>query len=301
MIYLLLAIICNASIAIIFKFSEVKGHNRITVTLFNYLIAFVVSLIMALTKINSLNMTGESFIRQFHNVVVLGTGKFTGSSNVIWGLILGIIMGVIYFGTFILYQKSVNKNGAGISGTFSRIGFLIPMLISIFIWHEMPEAFQWAGIILSIASIIIINYKSGEESDKSVMLLIMLMILSGCGDLSNKLFEKYAVTAYKDIFLTFVFATALIISSFFMKNSKRKIDKGEVLTGFLVGIPNLFSSFFLILALSKMNTAVAFPVFSAGSIIMINIASFILFKEKLNLKEKFCVFLTIISIVLVNL
>lgn len=301
MIYLLFAIICNASIAIIFKFSEVKGHNRVAVTLFNYLIAFAVSLTMALTKLKNLNMGGESFDRQFHNVVGLGIGKFTGSSNILWGLILGIIMGMVYYGTFILYQKSVNKNGAGISGTFSRIGFLIPMLISIFIWHEMPKYFQWAGIILSIVSIILINYKSGEEKDKSVLLLITLMVLSGCGDLSNKLFEKYADTAYKNIFLTFVFVTALIISCYFMIKGKHKIDKKEVLTGFLVGIPNLFSSYFLILALSKMNTAVAFPVFSAGSIIMINIASYILFKEKLNLKEKLCVVLTVISIVLVNL
>ena len=49
MFYLLLAIVCSGSIALIFKYSESKECNRALVTTFNYLTATVISAI-ALAK-----------------------------------------------------------------------------------------------------------------------------------------------------------------------------------------------------------------------------------------------------------
>lgn len=71
--------------------------------------------------------------------------------------------------------------------------------------------------------------------------------------------------------------------------------------GAAVGIPNLFSSFFLISALNNLNTAVVFPIFSAGSIVLIAAAGYIFFGEELNNKEWISIFLTVLALILVNI
>lgn len=57
MFYLLLAIVCSGSIALIFKYSESKECNRALVTTFNYLTATLISAI-ALAK-SGLNVPAD--------------------------------------------------------------------------------------------------------------------------------------------------------------------------------------------------------------------------------------------------
>ncbi|NLY36866.1 MAG: hypothetical protein GX046_06505 [Tissierellia bacterium] len=71
---------------------------------------------------------------------------------------------------------------------------------------------------------------------------------------------------------------------------------GKVLTN-----PNLFSSNFLILSLATLKTFVAFPIYSAGSIVLINIGGFLIFKEKISRKNQVAIFLTLIALVLINI
>ena len=93
---------------------------------------------------------------------------------------------------------------------------------------------------------------------------------------------------------------AFVVSLVYTLKEKKKITKKDILTGFAVGIPNLFSSYFLILSLATLKTSVAFPIYSAGSIVLINIGGYVIFKEKLATKNQVAIFLTIIALVLIN-
>ena len=80
-----------------------------------------------------------------------------------------------------------------------------------------------------------------------------------------------------------------------------KVTRRDLITGLAVGIPNLFSSFFLILALETIPAAVAFPIFGAGTIVIINVVGMAFFRERLTRVELAAVGLTIAAIVLINL
>jgi len=120
-------------------------------------------------------------------------------------------------------------------------------------------------------------------------------------EFSNKIFQKYSITEYKDLFLFFVFLVAFLISIYFTIKEKKKVSGNDILLGLIVGIPNLFSSYFLILALNYINTSVAFPIYSAGSILLINLGGFVLFKERLSRKDTFAVMMTLIALILINM
>ncbi|SIN92408.1 Multidrug transporter EmrE [Carnobacterium alterfunditum] len=303
MFYLSLAIICSASIALIFKYTENAEANRYVITSANYFIAFAISLFMIFSRGLLSGVTREvSFAKDFSLLFSNNDHILSPYSSILWGLIVGGIFGSFFFLSFIYYQKSIKENGVGISGTIAKLGILIPMIFSIVIWKEFPSSIQWVGIVLSLVSIVIVNLsqKSIEKFDFKPA-IILLFIFGGMAEFSNKFYQKYALNEYKDVFLFALFFVAFLISIFYTFKEKSAITKKDILTGFVVGIPNLFSSYFLILALATLKTSVVFPIYSAGSIVLINIGGFLLFKEKIARKNKVAIILTIIALVLINL
>ncbi|WP_035054825.1 EamA family transporter [Carnobacterium pleistocenium] len=303
MFYLTLAIICSASIALIFKYTENAKANRYVITSANYFIAFVISLFMIFSRGLLSGVTREiSFVKDLSLLSSNNEHILSPYSSIIWGLIIGGIFGSFFFLSFIYYQKSIKENGVGISGTIAKLGILIPMIFSIVIWKEFPSVIQWVGIALSLVSIVIVNLsqKSLEKFDIKPA-IILLFIFGGMAEFSNKFYQKYALNDYKDVFLFALFFVAFLVSIFYTFKEKSTITKKDILTGFAVGIPNLFSSYFLILSLATLKTSVVFPIYSAASIVLINIGGFLLFKEKIVRKNQVAIILTVIALVLINL
>lgn len=302
MIFLLLATLCSASIALIFKYTESANTNRLVITSANYFIAFTTSLIMIASKglIEGIDWS-YSFTNEFSLMLAQPGYVFSTYASMIWGMIIGTVAGFFFFASFIFYQKSVRENGAGLSGAFGKIGILIPMIFSIVLWREYPTSLQWVGIVLAIFSILLVNLstKSTEKLDVKY-LLILLFVFGGLAEFSNKIYQNYALNDYKDVFLFFVFFTAFLISITYTLRRKSQIKRRDIFTGFAVGIPNLFSSYFLILALDTLKTSVVFPIYSAGSIVLITIGSFLIFKERIANKNKVAILLTVIALIMIN-
>ncbi|MDD4208105.1 MAG: hypothetical protein PHO22_09165, partial [Mesotoga sp.] len=111
MFYLLLAILSSSSIAMIFKVTEGRSYNRLAVTTFNYLSAFLVALVMIAVERPAVGPGGGSPAE----VIVKGERLFSLTSSVVWGLSLGLVSGLFFFLSFIFYQKSVRESGASLS------------------------------------------------------------------------------------------------------------------------------------------------------------------------------------------
>jgi multidrug transporter EmrE-like cation transporter len=244
----------------------------------------------------------DSFLNEFKFLLSQESYILSPYSSIIWGVIVGSIAGFFFFSSFIYYQKSVKDNGVGISGTFAKLGILIPMIFSIIIWKEFPETLQWIGIGLSLISIVIVNLSSQSLERFDIKpTLILLFILGGMAEFSNKIYQNYALNDYKAVFLFCIFFVAFSISIIFTLKDKARFNIKDILTGFAVGIPNLFSSYFLILSLDTVKASVAYPVFTAGSILLINLGGFFIFKEKISNKNKFAIALIVTALILINI
>lgn len=302
MIYLFFAILTSASIALIFKFSEGRNMDRYVVTNFNYLTASLVSIIII--TVNDLKLPFISFpvtTRDLYDTLLPFNIAGEEKSSLIWAFLVGVPAGVFFFLAFIYYQKGIRENGAGLAGAFSKIGILIPMSVSIVAWNEIPTVIQSVGIALSIISILLVNVSLKRFSlDKLRLTLLALFLFSGLAEFSNKVFQNYGLIEHKLVFLFFVFFTAFIISSGFLLWRKKRPKLKAMATGMLVGLPNLFCSYFLILALDGIKASVVFPIYTATTIVLINIGGYLIFKERLKAKERLSIGLTVIALVLIN-
>ena len=302
MFYLFLAIISSSTIAFLFKFAENRQLNPYIITSANYFLASIISLVFILRNQLLENLVKqESFFEEWRLLFAQEQTLLSPYNSVLWGLLVGGVAGFFFFFSFLYYQKSVKENGVGLAGTFSKLGILIPMIFSIVIWREYPTTVQWIGIILSLISIVMVNlsFESLETFDWNLTILL-LFLLAGLAEFSNKIYQQYALSAYKDVFLFAVFLVAFLISFFYVIKNKTEWKRADILTGFAVGIPNLFSSYFLILSLDTLATSIAFPIFSAGSIVLINLGAFFIFKEKISNKNKLAIALVVLALILMN-
>lgn len=287
MIYLALAILSSSSIAWLFKITEGGSYNRYRVTTANYGVAFFVSLLMYMCSLG--NSQNNSTFSNLHLPSLLG---------------IGIPAGLCFFLSFVFYQKSVKENGASLSGMFGKLGILLPMVVSVVLWREIPNILQSLGILLAVGAMVYVNYRP-KNSDTAInqKSLIFLFLAGGMAEFSSKLFQKMGEPAEKNLFLFIVFFVAFILSYYKSLKSEAQTNtsiKRDLIAGGIVGIPNLLSSVFLISALGQIPATIAFPIYSSGAIAVISVGSYIFFKEEISSRSKWGLLMTMVAMILVN-
>lgn len=288
MIYLVLAILSSSSIAWLFKITEGGSYNRYRVTTANYGVAFFVSLV--LYALSLLKGNKAFSLSSLHLDSLLG---------------IGIPAGLCFFLSFVFYQKSVKENGASLSGMFGKLGILLPMMVSVILWHEIPSLVQTFGILLAVGAMVYVNYSPNQTTfSKSQKSLIYLFLAGGMAEFSSKLFQKMGEPTEKNLFLFIVFFVAFSLSLYKSLHSEILPEsslKKDLIAGGVVGIPNLLSSVFLISALGQVPATIAFPIYSSGAIAVISLGSWVFFKEEIGRRSRWGLVMTMIAMILVNL
>lgn len=278
MVFLLLAILSSAMISILMRFSANRISANLSMLAVNYLIC---------------TFLGAAYAG-FRPV----TPAADGFSVTVW---LGIISGVLYLGGFVLFQRNTRKNGIVLSSVFMKLGLLVPVVMSVLLFREMPTASQIAGFCIAVAAIVLINLKK-EPSDKGFGLgLILMLLLCGGSDAMSKVFERLGPVALSDAYLFFTFAVAFALCAGLVIFQKEKPGLKELLFGTLIGIPNFFSAKFLLGALTKLPAVVVYPSFSVATMLITTVAGVVFFKERLRKNQWLALIAILAALVLLNI
>jgi len=298
MIYLALAILISAAFNVGLTWAKKCGCEERHITWFNYLMASIGGIVMMISG-NVFAKLGEgiSFADLFKTVA---GAEPTAAGSIAFGGVLGAFTGIFYIAGLIAMQKSIEKNGPSPTAIFGRLGILIPILISIILWKEIPTTVCWIGIVVAFAALIVFNYDGGFKFN---ILLIIVWFTMGMGELMNKLFTQWCLAEYKPLFLFSIFFSAFLLCTIWIVTSKEKkrFTLKEGVMGMGIGIVNLCSSVFIIRALEFLPSNIVYPVLCSGAILVVALASRAFFGEKLGKKGLVALGLTVISLVLVNL
>lgn len=280
MIYLILAFCSSALISIVMRLGENRIQNNISTLAVNYFVCLLLSLVYS---------AGSGSLG-----VPMPEGRMT--------VILGLISGAFYMGSFILYQYNIYRNGVLMSSTFMKLGVLVPTMIAIIAFGERPGALQIIGICLAVAAIVIVNGGSGESATVTApKALILLLLVGGSGDAMSKFYEELGRPEFSSQYLLYTFAVALVLCSMTAVIRGQKLSRGDLLFGFLVGIPNYYSARFLLLSLAEVPAVIAYPAFSVCTIILVGAAGVLLFREKMSPRQWIGVAVVIAAMVLLNM
>lgn len=278
MINLLLAVLCSAAISLVMRLSTNRVQGNVSMLAMNYLMCFLIA------------------------------GTFTGWGNLLpihegsgMALLLGGSQGILYLAAFILLQLNIKKNGVVLSAIFQRLGLLVPMVVSVFLFGEIPEGMQVVGFCVAVAAMILINLEKEQTVMQFKLGLVLLLLAGGCADVMAKLYEEWGDPALSSQFLLYTFALALVLCLGLMVWKKERPGVPEVLYGFAVGIPNYFCAKFLLAALETVPAVIVYPTFSVATILVVTLAGILLFKERLGKRQRAAVAIILVALVLLNL
>ncbi|MDX1638936.1 MAG: EamA family transporter, partial [Balneolaceae bacterium] len=121
-----------------------------------------------------------------------------------------------------------------------------------------------AGLLLVLFGLVLLIPKQQQITFRNInaaWLLVFVFLATGFADSSLKIYEEDFSSSFDELqFMGTVFAFAFIIGlSITLFRHRRGIRINELTTGALIGIPNLYSSVFMIYALKKIDGAVAYP------------------------------------------
>ena len=274
---LILAICSSAAISLIMRLSSRKVHNNVSMLAVNYLTCLALATVF----------TGSSF--------------FPGDSALPGALGMGILHGILYLASFVAFQRSVSRSGMVLSAIFMKLGLLVPMVISVFLFREIPGPAQALGFALAVAAIVLINFEKDSVSSVSAPGLLLLLLLGGCADAMSKVFEELGPGHLSEQFLLYTFLTALILCLGLVILKKQRFTPRELLFGFAIGIPNFFSARFLLGALEELKAVIVYPTYSVATILLITLAGTFFFRERLNRRQWAALGIILLALVLLNL
>lgn len=296
---LLIAIAANTLMIFSMKRAETADAHRKSVVLCNYLF-------------------GACFIFLFGGGLALGESAGTGSGFALQGLFsahIGIAAGLALVNAclmttcLLLQQSSLRTNGAGITTTYNRLGILIPTLLSALLFREYPTVLKAFGIALAIAAVL---YSCEKESDqaasqnadsrkKNYGLLALVFLTGGCIDFISKVFGILCQPELKTLYTFVTFLLCAVIMLVVILVQKEPLTRKDVAYGALIGIPNVGITFSMVSAAAVLPAYIVFPVYSGAVIIIINLASVVLFKERLTKREIIATAMIATALVLLNL
>lgn len=259
--FLFLTIVCSTSIALILKYSDTKKDEPIVLLAGNYFVASLIGLVL----------------------LILNDEKLFSIQTLFFGAGLGLLFVLSFF----VYAKAISYAGTGLATTSSRLSVIIPILLSIILFNELPNELHLLGFLFTVITFIFFyfsvreNRRDGEGALK-YLLLFLVLIGIGINDFAIKVFKGWKPEQEEPFFVFFIFSSAFVYTLIYIITKKVEIKKETAFWGMVLGIPNVFSTVFLLSALSLLPAILVYPFVNVGIIIFTTLFAFILWKEILN-------------------
>lgn len=277
MFSLCLGILSSSLVSVIMRSSSSRVKNNLGMLTMNYIVCAVLAALFCDAE--------QTF----------------GAPGLTRALSLGGINGVLYLAGFILMQINIPRNGVVLSSIFQKLGLLVPIVISVIVYRELPSFLQGTGFLLAVAAIILMNYQKDAGSAGFKLGLFGMLLACGMAESMSKIFKEAGVPELEPQFLFFTFASAMVLCFVCMITKKQRIGFPELFFGTLIAIPNFFSSKFLLGALESLPAVIVFPVFSVGTILVVTLAGVLAFRERIIKQQWIAISMILVALVLLNI
>ncbi|MDO9679818.1 MAG: DMT family transporter [Bacteroidales bacterium] len=283
-IYLIIHILFAIGMFISLKVVNVKKVNKFQAIAVNYFVAMIFTL-------------GDLI---FGDVDIIFPSKL---------IVPSLIVGTLFVTSFIVMTYSTQKVGIGLTTALNKMSVVLPVSVGILYLGQNSGLFlKVAGIILALASFVLILYKKSEKRVKGAFILpAMVFILSGMIDTSMELTNNFALSkdGERELFLLGIFITAFLLSALSAlvtgKSKSQEIGFGlkTIAYGSILGLFNFLTSKMILVNVARMGGSVVFPIHNASVVMITALIGVLFFKEVFTRKQWIGVILAIIAVFII--
>ncbi|MDC1395142.1 EamA/RhaT family transporter [Bacteroidia bacterium] len=281
-LFLVLSIVFSTLINLIFRWFKEFFVSKFQAIIVNYLVCFIVGFALS----------------DSHNLL--------DNIQAPW-FAYCILLGFVFVAIFFSMALTTEKMGISVTAVSGKMSVVVPILFAYLVAKESISTLFIIGLVLSLLSIYFISIKKDLLIEKKHLILPIIVFLGGgIIDTSLKILEStYGNEVSMDtisysIFLG-AFIAGLILYTIRFKAQFQFFEKKSIIAGILLGVPNYFSIFFLLSAISGFSTksAFVFGVNNVGVVLLSTFLSVIIFREKLSSKNRIGLILALISIIII--
>jgi drug/metabolite transporter (DMT)-like permease len=283
MIYLLLSIICNITVAVLFKLAKRYEVDVKQAIVWNYSIAVI--------------LTGLFYKPQLSDVSTKGLPVG-----------LYITLGLLLPSLFVIIAASIRHSGIVRTDIAQRLSLLIPIFAAFMLFNEDLSPLKFGGISLGFAAIICSVpwvSKTGTSAQSSGWIYLLIVFL-GMG-LIDILFKQIAMlksvpyTTSLFFIYSFAFIISLAILLFLFLTKRSLFSKKNLIAGWILGLANFGNILFYLKAHQAISSkpSLVFSTMNIGVIAVGSLVGLWIFNEKLSWLNKGGILLAIVSILLI--
>lgn len=280
-------------------------------------------LFIAFRSFKSLNInTLQAVVVNYYVCVITGWFAFGKSSQLSlisfsnpW-FVYALVLGTAFILVFYLIAMTTQIVSVTAGSLATKISLVIPVMASLLIFNTQQKEFNWInylGILLSLVAIVLSTLKKEKKGAeiqsggiRNFLLTLAVFVCSGAIDTSlNYLNLHYIKPEASAFFLVILFGMAgiagTVVAAYRLATGKDRFSGRNIIGGIYLGVPNFFSVYFMLDALSAFGNdgAFLFPVFNIGIIVCSSIAAMIIFKEQLSRLNQLGLLLAVLAILFI--
>lgn len=236
------------------------------------------------------------------------------------------ILGSFFIIGFYAVGMTLQKFSLAIASIMQKMSLLISVPFGILIFSDSFNFWQTVGLVAAFGAIILTNIKIAEKPINSEILEIseteqkpkiraldwvfpvLSLLCSGAIESGLRYTEQEILKGDAQASATFTlvsFGLAGVLGTLFLAmqiyRGRQSLQIRDVLGGIILGVPNYFSIFFLIMAFSWQDKSIILPIFNVTIIGISVFMGYIFFKEYLTRINLVGVGLAIAAILLISL
>ena len=275
MIALSLTIILTTILFLVFKEFQKRNINTNQAITFNYLTAALIALFIGDVNYNIYNLINTDW---FYSTIALG--------------IFFIVM-------FNIMAITTQKLGISISSMASKMSLIIPVIGAVIFQNASIGVYKILGIIIAIISVYLTFKKSGQTAKPA--LAIILFLGAGILDMWLDSIRNNFLSSTVDfnLFIVTVFFTAFSVGLIKIIWDRKKIIRENIVAGIVLGVPNYFSIYFVLLALENLGGIYVFPILNIGVVLLSAIISWLFYQEQMSKTNWMGIVLACLSILII--
>ncbi len=220
-----------------------------------------------------------------------------------------IILGCLFISLFYLMALTTQKSGVSVSSVANKMSVVIPISVSVFLYHESLTVFKVTGVFMALAGVFLASLKNNERKINTKYFYLAVLLFFGSGLLDSLI--KYAQQLYQgitsfDLFVPTIFGVSGLIGFFIIAYRTiildEKLDLKSILGGIVLGICNYASIHYLLktLDIRTLESSVVFPLNNIGIVVCSSLVSFFFFKENMSRQNWIGILLSIFAIILIS-
>lgn len=265
----------------------------------------------------SYRLTGGIFIIILFIVSML-SGDFDDSWEYL--VFLGIIAAFLYWLSGYATIKAIHLGHLGISSTVVRCSMLLPTLASIVYWREisltnmdLKTVLTLSGFFFIFTSMLLIGLEHKQSQNKKttktgiirkkqwIFWLVAAFFSTGFWDICLRSTKNSGNHCMYLLFMSVVVSGAALMTFPLFISRKQipfRLGKKEMLAGLALGIFATSATLTKMYALSELDGIMVFPLTTVSIILLTQIASCKIFKEKIGRSGTYGIILAILGIFL---